>query len=124
MNCKFYGKFFSATLRFILRYTAQLNLFFVMKFLHLLVAAGICSTSAAQAQTTPTQTPNNPSTLTPSSAAPALNPNSAGNSRDLPATGAPDAIDNTISTNSKRTPKSKKQKTSMSSGNSKVKTKM
>jgi hypothetical protein len=93
-----------------------------MKILHLFLAAGICSASAVQAQTTPAQT--NPSTLTPSSAAPALSPNSAANaSRDLPATGAPDAIDNTISTDGKRM-KNKKQKSSMSSGSGKTKTKM
>jgi hypothetical protein len=96
-----------------------------MKLTHFLVAAALCSTSAALAQTTPAQTnPNNPATLTPSSAAPALNPNSADNSRALPATGAPDAIDNTMSTNDKSTMKSKKQKSTMSSGKGKTKTKM
>jgi hypothetical protein len=115
-----------ATLGLISRYTPQLYLLSVMKFLHILLAAGICSASAAQAQTAPAQTtPTNPSTLTPSSAAPALSPNSAANaSRDLPATGAPDAIDNTMSTDGKRMSKGKKQKTHMSSGSGKMKTKM
>jgi len=98
-----------------------------MKLTHFLVAAALCSTSAALAQTTPVQgAQKSPATLTPSSAAPALNPNSAANTRpDIPATGAPDAIDNTpLGPKDKRATNSKKQKSSMSSGKGKMKTKM
>ncbi|TVT40158.1 hypothetical protein FNT36_11730 [Hymenobacter setariae] len=98
-----------------------------MKLTHLLVAAALFSTSAALAQTTPVQgAQKSPATLTPSSAAPALNPNSAANAtRDIPATGAPDAIDNTpLDSKDKRATNSKKQKNSMSSGKGKMKTKM
>ena len=95
-----------------------------MKLTHLLVAAALCSTSAALAQTTPAQgAQKSPSTLTPSSAAPALNPNSADNTtRAIPATGAPDAIDNTpLGPKDKRSTKSKKGSMSESR---KMKTKM
>jgi hypothetical protein len=99
-----------------------------MKLTHLLVAAALCSSSAALAQTTPSQTAQpSPATLTPSSAAPALNPNSADNAtRAIPATGAPDAIDNTpLESKDKRKAKSNKQKSSMSSdGKGKMKSKM
>jgi hypothetical protein len=98
-----------------------------MKLTHLFVAAALCSTSAALAQTTPSQTTQpSPSTLTPSSAAPALNPNSAdNNTRAIPATGAPDAIDNTpLESKDKRRMKSNKQKNSMSDSKGKMKTKM
>jgi len=98
-----------------------------MKLSHLLLAAGICSFSAAQAQTTPAaNTQRRPTTLTPSSAAPALNPNSAANTRSsVPAAGAPDAIDNTpLPAKGERAMKDKKQKSSMSSGSGKMKSKM
>jgi len=97
-----------------------------MKLAHFLVAAALCSTSAAFAQTTPVQgAPKSPSTLTPSSAAPALNPNSVDNTRrEIPATGAPDAINDTpLPPKDKRQAKGKKQKTTMS-GSGKMKTKM
>lgn len=95
-----------------------------MKFAQFLLAATVCATTAA-AQTTPTQTtPRTSTTLTPSSAAPALNPNSADNTRALPPTGAPDAIDNTMPTGSNGTAKSKKYKGASSSGKGKVKSKM
>jgi hypothetical protein len=96
-----------------------------MKFTQFLLAAAVCATTAASAQTTPTQTaPRTSTTLTPSSAAPALNPNSADNTRALPPTGAPDAIDNTTPTGSNGTAKGKKHKSASSSDKSKVKGKM
>ncbi|MFD1873873.1 hypothetical protein [Hymenobacter bucti] len=101
-----------------------------MKILALLLAGSLCSISVAQAQTTPTQTtptqgaPRNAAVLTPSSAAPALSPNSTDNTRGLPATGAPDAIDNTTPTSDKGMTKGKKQKSTMSSDKRKVKSKM
>jgi len=94
-----------------------------MKFSFFLLAAAVCITTAASAQTTP-PAPRNQTTLTPSSAAPALNPNSADNTRALPAAGAPDAIDNTTPTSGKDMTKDKKHKGSMSSGRRKMKTKM
>lgn len=95
-----------------------------MKFSHFLLAAGICSFSAAQAQTTPAQ--RSPATLTPSSAAPALNPNSAANTRNnVPAAGLPDAVDATpLPAKEERAMKGKKHSGSMSSGKGKMKAKM
>ena len=98
-----------------------------MKFSLFLLAAGICSFSAAQAQTTPAQpAQRSAATLTPSSAAPAINPNSAANTRsNLPAAGLPDAIDATpLPSKEERAMKGKKHSGSMSSGKGKMKAKM
>lgn len=93
-----------------------------MKFFHLLLAAALCSFTAA-AQTTPSQAPSNIGT-TPTSAAPAI-PARAATPSDIPPTGAPDAIDNTMPASSnKRTMKSKKEKHPMREDQGKMKTKM
>ncbi|RZK27537.1 MAG: hypothetical protein EOO57_22600 [Hymenobacter sp.] len=94
-----------------------------MKFTHFLVAAALCSTSAALAQTTPSQTtPNtsNPSAM-PSGTAPApSNPKGAVSAGEVFTAGSP-----TTSTSDKRAMKqSKKDKSSMSGGKGKMKTKM
>lgn len=91
-----------------------------MKFSHLLLAAGLCSFSAASAQTTPTQTPPGTGTATPSTvpsgtAPMPSNPNGAVSAGEVFTTGAPNS-------NKTKTVKSKKQKASMSSsGSSKTK---
>jgi hypothetical protein len=103
-----------------------------MKLTHFLVAAALCSTSAALAQTTPTQTtpaqtdPRTPNTASPSTVpsgtAPApSNPKGAVSSGEVFTTGAPDGTN----TGDKRAMKhSKKDKSSMSDGKGKMKTKM
>lgn len=95
-----------------------------MKFSHLLLAASLCSFSAASAQTTPTA-PGAPGTTTaspsavPSGTAPApSNPNGAVSAGEVFTTGAP--ADNNAD---KRASKRKKEKTTMD-GKGKMKTKM
>ena len=95
-----------------------------MKLSHFLVAAAVCSSSAALAQTTPTQTsPNtsNPSQV-PSGTAPApSNPKGAVSAGEVFTTGSPDGAN----AGDKRAMKhSKKTKDSMSDGKGKMKTKM
>lgn len=97
-----------------------------MKLTHFFVAAALCSASAALAQTTPSQTaprtPNSasPSTV-PSGTAPApSDPKGAVSAGEVFTTGAPNN-----GASDKRTMKqSKKDKSSMSDGKGKMKTKM
>lgn len=94
-----------------------------MKLTHFLVAAALCSTSAALAQTTPTQTsPNtsNPSAVPSGTTPMPSNPKGAVSSGEVFTTGSPDG-----SSSDKRAMKrSKKDKSSMSSDKGKMKTKM
>ncbi|MGI4740901.1 MAG: hypothetical protein ACRYG7_37505 [Janthinobacterium lividum] len=90
-----------------------------MKFSHLLLAAGLCSFSAASAQTTPSspRTANSPSSpnAVPSGTAPvASDPKDAVSPSEVFTKGAP---------NSNST-KSRKAKGSSSDGHGKMKTKM
>lgn len=94
-----------------------------MKLAHFLVAAALCSTSAAVAQTTPSQTsPNtsNPSAV-PSGTAPApSNPKGAVSAGEVFTTGSPNG-----SSSDKRAMKhSRKDKSSMSDDKRKMKNKM
>jgi hypothetical protein len=98
-----------------------------MKLTHFLVAAALCSTSAALAQTTPSQTdPRTPNTASPSTVpsgtAPApSNPKGAVSSGEVFTTGSPDGSN----ASDKRAMKhNKKDKSSMSDGKGKMKTKM
>ena len=94
-----------------------------MKLTHFLVAAALCSTSAALAQTTPSQTaPRTSSTASPSSVpsgtAPApSDPKGAVSASEVFTTGSP----NTTSASDKRAMKQSKK---MSDGKGKMKTKM
>jgi len=94
-----------------------------MKLTHFLVAAALCSTSAALAQTTPSQTaPRTSTTASPSSVpsgtAPApSDPKGAVSAGEVFTTGSP----NTTSASDKRAMKQSKK---MSDGKGKMKTKM
>ena len=97
-----------------------------MKLTHFLVAAALCSTSAALAQTTPAQTdPRTPNTASPSAVpsgtAPApSNPKGAVSSGEVFTTGSSDN-----GTSNKRAMKhSKKDKNSMSDDKGKMKPQM
>ena len=91
-----------------------------MKFSHFLLAAAVCATSAASAQTTPTQAPRgtgpaSPSAV-PSGTAPApSNPRGAVSSEEVFTTGAPDGS---------KSGKGTKHKSSKDHDHSKMKTKM
>jgi hypothetical protein len=97
-----------------------------MKLSHFLVAAALCSTSAALAQTTaPQTTPRTTTTASPSTVPSgttpeASNPKGAVSASEVFTTGSPDG-----NTSDKRAMKhSKKDKSSMSDGKGKMKTKM
>jgi hypothetical protein len=112
----------TATLPLFVQYTNEQLKTFPMKFFPLLLAAALCSFTAATAQTAP-QAPSNIGT-TPTSAAPAI-PARVATPSDIPATGAPDAIDDTTpATGNKRAMKHKKEKNPMREGKGKMKTKM
>lgn len=98
-----------------------------MKLAHFFVAAALCSASTALAQTTPSQTaprtPNSasPSTVPSGTAPEPSNPKGAVSPGEVFTTGSP----NTSSASDKRAMKqSKKDKSSMSDGKGKMKTKM
>ena len=99
-----------------------------MKFSHLLLAASLCSFSAASAQTTPsTQDPRGTGTAAPSAGPSgttpvASDPKGAVSAGEVFTTGAPDA--NKTGQRNKDTMKRKKEKGSMSEGRGKMKTKM
>ena len=92
-----------------------------MKLSHFLLAAGLCSFSAAAAQTTPASAPRNANSTAAPSAVPsgtapmASDPKGNVGPGEVFTKGAPDG--------SKRT-KTKKDKNSMSNGSGKMKTKM
>ena len=95
-----------------------------MKFSPLLLAAALCSFSAASAQTTPTQTAPGTGTASPSAVpsgtAPVpSNPNGAVSPGEVFTTGAPDTS-KTAGKHAKR----RKEKGAMSDGKGKLKTKM
>jgi len=91
-----------------------------MKFTHLLLAAGLCSFSAASAQTTPTQaSPNtsNPSAV-PSGTAPApSNPKGAVSAGEVFTTGSPkDGASDKRATKYKKNKRDMSEKGKMKSG--------
>ncbi|MGI4741785.1 MAG: hypothetical protein ACRYG7_42005 [Janthinobacterium lividum] len=90
-----------------------------MKLAHFLLAAAVCSFSAASAQTTPSQTtPNtsNPSAVPSGTAPMPSNPNGAVSAGEVFTTGSPN------NASDKRTMKHKKNKST--DGTGKMKTKM
>ena len=97
-----------------------------MKLTYFLVAAALCSTSAALAQTTPSQTaPRTPNTASPSTvpsgtAPMPSNPKGAVSPSEVFTTGSP----NGSASERRAMKRSKKEKSSMSDGKGKMKTKM
>lgn len=92
-----------------------------MKFSHLLLAAGLCSFSAASAQTTPSQTaPRTPNSASPS-AVPSGTPPVASDPKGAV---SPGEVFTKGSPNSNSSTKRRKDKDSMSKDHSKMKSKM
>lgn len=97
-----------------------------MKFTQFLLAAAVCATTAASAQTTPAQTaPRGTGTAAPSTVpsgmpAPAANPKGAVSAGEVFTTGSPDGDKMKMS----KRDKGMKHKGSMSDGNGKMKAKM
>ena len=96
-----------------------------MKLFPLLLAAGLCSFTAASAQTTPTQTPPGTGTASPSAvpsgtAPMPSDPKGAVSPGEVFTTGAP----NGSNASDRRAMRRKKDKSTMSDGKGKMKTKM
>ncbi|RZK23835.1 MAG: hypothetical protein EOO56_03690 [Hymenobacter sp.] len=91
-----------------------------MKLSHLLLAAGLCSFSAASAQTTPTQTsPNtsNPSAVPSGTAPMPSNPNGAVSAGEVFTTGSPkDGSNDKRATKYKKNKRDASEKSKMKSG--------